>query len=196
MSRHGIDLEKGECVEVTSGIRRIMVGCGWDPHKERSRHAFDLDVACVLLEANGKMASRKEFVYYGNKQYGAETVVHTGDNLTGEGDGDDERILMDLTTIPTSVTQIDIFVAIYQARAREQSFGMISDCYIRIVDVSCEEDCTRRGPLYNSTSYPGREFCRFNIDEGAANCDCVQFGTLHGAGLAIPGGAEGNLWRV
>jgi len=178
---HGINLEKGDECPVQQGIRRIMVGCGWDPqvHQRPSNEKFDLDISCVMLNAEGRMPSKQHFVYFNNLKFGGTAVVHTGDNLTGDGEGDDERLLIDLSRVPRDVAQIDIYCNIYEGRARNQSFGAVSNCYIRIVDVTEEHDTGPRGPLYVSTSYPNREFCRFQINDEATHAVCVMFGSLY-----------------
>lgn len=176
---HGINLVKGESCVVEQGIRRVMVGCGWDPQHDRSSHPFDLDISCVLLSAEGHKPSDAHFIYFGCETFRGDVVVSTGDNLTGEGDGDDERLLIDLARMPEDVVQIDIFCNIYEGKKRGQCFGMISDCYIRVVDITEEFDLSPQGPLYRSTSYPGREFCRFRINDEAVHATCVMFGTLH-----------------
>lgn len=181
--RCGINLEKGESAQVGGGIERLLVGCGWEPQVQRSSFAFDLDVACVLLNGEGRMPSARHFVYYGNLRFGdGDAVVHTGDNLTGEGDGDDERLLLDLARLPAEVTRIDIFVAIYKARERGQMFGMISDAYLRCVDVTGERNTSKTGPLYQAASFPQAEFCRFRVNDEAATSDCVLFGALERVG--------------
>ena len=175
---HGINLVKGESCAVQPGIRRVMVGCGWEPQLDRSAHKFDLDVSCVLLNAQGRMPSKHHYVYWGCKEFERDVVVHTGDNLTGDGDGDDERLLIDLGRVPDDVVQIDVYCNIYEGRARDQCFGMISDCYLRIVDITEEHDVSRAGPLYVATSYPNREFCRFRVNDEAVHSICVLFGSL------------------
>jgi tellurium resistance protein TerD len=176
---HSINLVKGESCAVEQGIRRVMVGCGWDPQHDRSSYPFDLDISCVLLDAEGHKPSDGHFIYFGCKTFRSDVVVYTGDNLTGDGDGDDERLLIDLGRMPDDVVQIDIFCNIYEGKKRAQCFGMISDCYIRVVDITEEYDLSPQGPLYRGTSYPEREFCRFRINDEAVHATCVMFGTLY-----------------
>jgi tellurium resistance protein TerD len=179
MSRtSAINLEKGESRDVQQGIRRVMVGCGWDAQQDRSAHAFDLDVACVLLNEKGRMPSDAYLVYFNGKRFRDDVIVHTGDNLTGDGDGDDERLLIDLARVPREVAQIDVLMTIYDGAKRGQTFGMISDCYVRVVDVTLETETGTRGPLYDRLSYPGREFCRCNVNDAALEADGLLFGSL------------------
>jgi len=132
-----INLTKGQKVDLTKGnpgLKSIMVGLGWDVNAFDSGNDFDLDAAAFLLGDNGKCPTEKEFVFYGNLEHPSEAVKHMGDNLTGEGEGDDEQIMVDLTKIPANVTKIAFTVTIYDADTRRQNFGQVSNAYIRIVD--------------------------------------------------------------
>lgn len=131
-----IMLEKGQKTELTKGnegLNKILVGLGWDVNKFNSC-AFDLDSSVFLLDENGKCKSEKDFIYFGRLNHDSGSVKHTGDNLTGAGDGDDEQIKIDLSKIPESVTKIVFAVNIYQASARNQNFGMVNNSFIRLVD--------------------------------------------------------------
>lgn len=132
-----INLTKGQKVELTKGnpsLTKIMVGLGWDVNAFDSGAAFDLDAAAFMVGANGKCPTEKEFIFYGNLEHHTGSVKHMGDNLTGEGDGDDEQILVDLATIPANVERIAFTVTIYDADVKRQNFGQVSNSYIRIVD--------------------------------------------------------------
>lgn len=132
-----INLTKGQKVDLTKGnpgLKSIMVGLGWDVNAFDSGNDFDLDAAAFLLGDNGKCPTEKEFIFYGNLKHPSESVEHMGDNLTGEGEGDDEQIMVDLTKIPANVTKIAFTVTIYDADIRRQNFGQVSNAYIRIVD--------------------------------------------------------------
>ena len=111
-----------------------MVGLGWDVNQFDTGNDFDLDAAAFMLGANGKCPTEKEFIFYGNLVHATESVKHMGDNLTGEGEGDDEQILVDLTKIPANVERVAFTVTIYDADVRRQNFGQVSNAYIRIVD--------------------------------------------------------------
>lgn len=174
-----IDLvKKDESRVVARGIRRVMVGCGWDPQKDRSTSNFDLDVSCIMLNERGRMPTNRHYVFYNNLRFNNDVVIHTGDNLTGDGDGDDERLLIDLGRMDRAVARIDLYYNIYQGTERRQTFGMISDCYIRICDVTHERDTSEKGPLYQSTSYADREFCRSEVNDEALHGTCLLFGSL------------------
>ncbi len=135
----GINLSKGQKVDLTKGnpgLKHIMVGLGWDVNAFDTGAAFDLDASAFLLGANGKCPSEKEFVFYGNLTHPSEAVKHMGDNLTGEGEGDDEQIQIDLSLIPANIERVAFTVTIYEADKRRQNFGQVSNAFIRIVDES------------------------------------------------------------
>jgi tellurium resistance protein TerD len=132
-----ISLQKGQKVDLTkgnAGLSKILIGLGWDTNKYDGGADFDLDAAAFLLGENGKVQSDADFVFYGNLKHASESVVHTGDNLTGEGEGDDEVIKIDLAKVPANVAKIDFTVTIYDAEARSQNFGMVSNAFIRVAD--------------------------------------------------------------
>lgn len=130
-------LTKGQKVDLTKGnpgLSKIMVGLGWDTNKYDGGSDFDLDAAAFLLGANGKVTNDGDFVFYGNLKHSSGGVEHMGDNLTGEGEGDDEQIMVDLKAIPANIERIDFTVTIYDADVRRQNFGQVSNAFIRIVD--------------------------------------------------------------
>ncbi|MDE6314450.1 MAG: TerD family protein [Lachnospiraceae bacterium] len=132
-----INLQKGQKVDLTKGkpsLKKIMIGLGWDVNKYDGGADFDLDASAFLLGANGKVISDSDFVFYGNLKHSSGAVEHMGDNLTGEGEGDDEQILVDLSTVPANVEKIAFTVTIYEAEQRRQNFGQVSNSYIRMVD--------------------------------------------------------------
>ena len=111
-----------------------MVGLGWDVNKYDGGMDFDLDASAFLIGANGKVRKQEDFVFYGNLQHESGAVKHMGDNLTGEGDGDDEQIQVDLSLIPDDVMKVVFTVTIYDSDVRRQNFGQVSNAFIRIVD--------------------------------------------------------------
>lgn len=132
-----VSLQKGQKVDLTKGnpgLSKIMVGLGWDVNQYDGGADFDLDAAAFLVGESGKVLTDDDFVFYGNLKHKSESVVHQGDNLTGEGDGDDEQILVDLTKVPANISKIAFTVTIYDAEARKQNFGQVSNAFIRIVD--------------------------------------------------------------
>ena len=132
-----VSLAKGQKVSLTKGnpgLKKIMIGLGWDTNKYDGGADFDLDAAAFLLNSNGKVNNDADFVFYGNLKHASGAVEHMGDNLTGEGEGDDEQIKVDLSLVPSNIDKIDFTVTIYDAEARGQNFGQVSNAYIHIVD--------------------------------------------------------------
>lgn len=132
-----INLSKGQKVDLTKGnpsLKNIMIGLGWDVNAFDSGADFDLDAAAFMLGADGKCPTEKEFIFYGNLEHHSGAVRHMGDNLTGEGEGDDEQIQIDLTKIPANIERIAFTVTIYDSDVRHQNFGQVSNSYIRIID--------------------------------------------------------------
>lgn len=156
-----ISLQKGQKVNLTKSdgrkLTRIMVGLGWDAVEQEGgffkklfsgKKNFDCD-ASVFICKNGRIASVDDIVYFGNLEHKTGAVKHMGDNLTGEGEGDDEEIYVDLNKLPADYDKLVFVVNIYKAIDRKQSFGMIKNAFIRIVD---EES--------------GEELCRYNLSGG------------------------------
>lgn len=141
-----INLQKGQKVDLTKGnpgLKKLLVGLGWDVNHYDGGADFDLDAAAFMLAENGKVPTQDEFVFYGNLTHKSEAVTHMGDNLTGEGEGDDEQIKVDLTKIPANVTKIAFTVTIYEAETRHQNFGQVSNSFIRIVDEMTNQEILR-----------------------------------------------------
>jgi tellurium resistance protein TerD len=141
-----INLSKGQKVDLTKGnpsLKSIMVGLGWDVNAFDSGADFDLDASAFLLGASGKCPTEREFIFYGNLEHSSGSVKHMGDNLTGEGEGDDEQIMVDLSAVPANVERIAFTVTIYDAERRRQNFGQVSNAYIRIVDEATNTELIR-----------------------------------------------------
>ena len=141
-----INLSKGQKVDLTKGnpgLKNIMVGLGWDVNAFDSGVDFDLDAAAFMLGADGKCPTDKEFVFYGNLKHASGSVNHMGDNLTGEGDGDDEQIQIDLSKVPANIEKIAFTVTIYDAETRHQNFGQVSNAFIRLVDEATNAELIR-----------------------------------------------------
>lgn len=141
-----ISLTKGQKVDLTKGnpgLKNVMVGLGWDVNAFDSGTDFDLDAAAFMLGEDGRCPTEKEFIFYGNLVHSSEAVKHMGDNLTGEGEGDDEQIMIDLGKIPANISKIAFTVTIYDADTRRQNFGQVSNAYIRIVDESSGTELIR-----------------------------------------------------
>ncbi len=178
-----IDLKKGQKIDLSkngsngAGLRRVMVGLGWD-EAPRGFSLFtrpqpiDCDASVILCGADGKIVSadlKECCVYYGNLRHHSGAIVHQGDNLTGAGDGDDEQILVDLSAVPANIEKMVFVVNIYDARVRNQHFGMIRNAFIRLVDMD--------GKAEGAHSKP--EICRFNLSENYANMTGLVVGEIY-----------------
>jgi tellurium resistance protein TerD len=179
-----ISLQKGQKVDLTkgnAGLTKIVVGLGWDTNKYDGGSDFDLDAAAFLLAESGKVQSDADFVFYGNLKHSSGGVEHTGDNLTGAGDGDDEVIKIDLSKIPANIAKVDFTVTIYEAEKRTQNFGMVSNAYIRVVDEG-----------------NGTELIRYDLGEDYSVETAVVVGEIYRSGAewkfnAIGSGFSGGL---
>jgi tellurium resistance protein TerD len=141
-----ISLSKGQKVDLTKtnpGLSKVMVGLGWDTNKYDGGNDFDLDASIFLLDSNGKCSSEKDFVFYNQLTGGNGSVEHTGDNLTGEGDGDDEQVKVNLGSVPASIEKISFVITIHDAEARNQNFGQVSNAFVRIVNEDNNEEIIR-----------------------------------------------------
>lgn len=147
-----ISLSKGGNVSLSKespGLDEIMVGLGWDVRATDGQD-FDLDASAFLLKTDGKVRGDGDFCFYNNKNV-ADAVVHQGDNRTGEGDGDDEKIKIVLSKMPADIDKVAVAVTIHEGEGRGQSFGQVSNAFIRLVD--------------NKT---GTEIVRYDLSEDAS----------------------------
>lgn len=135
-----INLRKGQRVSLDEGLKLCLVGLGWDTNKYDGGYDFDLDASVFMLGANDKMSRDEDFIFYNNPKSRNGAVVHTGDNLTGGSDGDDEQIIIDLEKVPADVQKLAICVTIYDHDVRKQNFGQVSNAYIRLVKMQDEFD--------------------------------------------------------
>jgi len=160
-----INLTKGQSIVLSKSeydLSRLTMALGWDVAKSKnslfgrsSSTNFDLDSYALLLGENGKLKNYKEdVIYYSHLELKDKTVVHTGDNLTGAGDGDDEQILVKLSALPEQYHKIVLGVNIYDAKDRKQHFGMIDNAFVRAVDATGKEIARYR--LSNDPSYEGK----------------------------------------
>ncbi len=135
-----VNLRKGERVNLEKGMTMVLVGLGWDVNQYDGAADFDLDASAFMLGKNGKVRKDEDFIFYGNLKSADGSVRHTGDNLTGEGDGDDEVLIIDFTKVPADVEKIAITVTIYEAPERRQNFGQVSNAYVRVARMAGPED--------------------------------------------------------
>ncbi|GHU52154.1 hypothetical protein AGMMS49975_07390 [Clostridia bacterium] len=136
----GVNLSKGQRVTLDKTMNLALVGLGWDTNKYDGGKDFDLDVSAFLLGANGKVKGDNDFIFYNNLKSRGDAVIHTGDNLTGAGDGDDEVILINFSKVPPDVEKIAITVTIYDAVNRVQNFGQVSNSYVRVASRANDTD--------------------------------------------------------
>lgn len=174
-----VSLQKGQKVSLSknssgqsTGLSRVVVGLGWDEAPRSSGGLFgslfgstslpiDCDASAFLLRG-GKLKAISDIVYFGNLRHASGTVQHMGDNLTGAGDGDDEQIVIDLDRVPADVDRIVLVVNIYQAVQRRQSFGMIQNAFIRIVDARTNV-----------------EFLKYNLTDNYGGMTALIFGEVY-----------------
>ena len=166
-----ISLKKGGSADITrnNGLSKLVVGLGWDVNEFDSGDDFDLDASAFLLNAYGQVDSEDDFVFYGNPEHDSRSVRSGGDNRTGEGDGDDEQLFIDLDKVPAFVQKIAFTVTIYDAEERRQSFGQINNAFIRVVD-----------------ERTGREIVRYDLAEDFSIETGVIIGELY---------RDGNGWK-
>jgi tellurium resistance protein TerD len=132
-----ISLQKGQKIDLTKtnpGLSKVIIGLGWDTNKYVGGYDFDLDASAFLLDESGKASGIEDFIFYNNIQGGNGSVVHTGDNLTGDGEGDDEQIKVALSKVPANIAKVSITVTIHDAAARSQNFGQVSNAFVRVVN--------------------------------------------------------------
>ena len=140
-----ISLQKGGNVNLSKeapGMKKMLVGLGWSL-RATDGDAFDLDGSAFLLGAGDKVRSDADFVFYNQNKSSDGSVVHSGDNRTGEGEGDDETIIVELDKVPADVEKIAVCVTIHDAEARRQNFGMVSRAYVRCVDAITNAEVAR-----------------------------------------------------
>jgi tellurium resistance protein TerD len=141
----GVTLVKGGNVSLTKeapGLTNVVVGLGWDVRSTTGAD-YDLDASAIMLNTSGRVLSDMHFVFFNNLTSPDGAVEHTGDNLTGEGDGDDEAIKVNLAAMAPEVDKIVFAVSIYDADARRQNFGQVSNAFIRVVNAADDRELTR-----------------------------------------------------
>ncbi|MBC3907699.1 TerD family protein [Undibacterium umbellatum] len=178
-----ISLQKGGNVNLSKeapGLKKIVIGLGWDP-RSTDGSAFDLDGSAYLLKADGKVRADSDFIFYNNLKSTDGSVTHSGDNTTGGGDGDDEKVLVDLTMVPAEIDKIAVCVTIHQAEERKQNFGQVGKAYMRCLNGD-----------------GNAEIARFDLSEDGSVETAMIFGEIYRAGAewkfkAIGQGFKGGL---
>ena len=148
-----INLQKGQRVPLDHSMRMVLVGLGWDTNRYDGGYDFDLDASAFMLGANGKITCDEDFIFYNSKTGRNGAVLHQGDNLTGEGDGDDEILVIDFTKVPDDIQKIAVCVTIHEALERRQNFGQVSNAYVRVAKIANEFDTV------------GEDQLRFDLEE-------------------------------
>ncbi len=166
-SKLAINLQKGQRIDLTkgnAGLSRLKIGLGWDPVGQKrggllgglfgsKAPEIDCDASVLMLDENDKIIKKDNLIYFGNLRSRCGSVLHTGDNLTGEGEGDDEEIIIELNLVPANIHKLLFVVNIYDCVKRNQDFGMVENAYIRVVNLANNEELIR----YNlSDDYAGR----------------------------------------
>lgn len=182
-----VNLSKGQRVSLDKTMTMALVGLGWDTKQYEGGYDFDLDASAFLLGANGKVRRDEDFIFYGNLKSTDGSVLHTGDNLTGAGEGDDEVLIIDFTKVPPDVQKIAITVTIYEAPQRRQNFGQVSNAYVRVSRIANAEDTV------------GTEVLRFDLGEefsvetALVVCEIYRYGgdwKFNAVGAGYQGGLE------
>ncbi len=159
-----ISLNKGGRLSLNKeapDLKKVLVGLGWDA-RSTDGVDFDLDASAFLLSASGKVRSEADFIFYNQLKSSCGSVQHTGDNLTGAGEGDDEVIMIDLARIPADVQKVAFTVTIHEAEQRRQNFGQVMNAYIRIVNAETQV-----------------EIARYDLAEDASTETAMIFGELY-----------------
>jgi len=180
-----INLQKGQRVDLTKsnpGLTKILVGLGWDPVQGGGGGGLfgglfggggganiDCDASVIMLGANDKIQNNKDVIYFGNLKSNDGSVQHSGDNLTGDGDGDDEQVMIDLSRVPANIQKLVFVVNIYDCVKRKQHFGMIKNAFIRVVN-------------------PGnnQELLHYNLTDNYSGQTCLVTGEIY---------RHGNEWK-
>lgn len=149
----GVNLSKGQRVSLDKTMTKALIGLGWDTNRYDGGNDFDLDASVFLLNKSGKVTHDEDFIFYNNLKSRNEAVIHTGDNRTGEGDGDDEVLYINFTKLPSDIEKIAVTVTIHEAEKRGQNFGQVSNAYVRVAKRESENDSV------------GEEVLRFNLVE-------------------------------
>lgn len=165
-----VSLQKGQKVSLSkdhAGLSRVVVGLGWDEVRRTAGffapkpQPIDCDASAIAL-IGGKLVQKEDVVYFGNLRHPSGTIEHMGDNLTGAGEGDDEQIIVDLARIPAQYDKIVLVVNIYQARQRNQHFGMIENAFIRLVNASNNQ-----------------EMCKYSLTDDYSGMTAMIFGEIY-----------------
>ena len=161
----GINLGKGERINLSKeapSLKKVGVGLGWDTNSTDTGDDFDLDASVFMLGANEKIPTEKHFIFYNNLTSPDNSIKHTGDNLTGVGDGDDETILVELGKVDATINELVFVVTIHDAEKRKQNFGQVRNAFIRLYDQETN-----------------KEIAKYELDEDFSKETAIEFGKLY-----------------
>ncbi|MDR3153057.1 MAG: TerD family protein [Deltaproteobacteria bacterium] len=178
-----VSLAKGGNISLDAAVadlKAVYVGLGWE-ERDTAGEDFDLDASAFLLKDNGKVRRDDDFIFYNNLRSGDGSVEHSGDNLTGAGEGDSEVLKIDLSAVPPEIVRIAVTVTIHDADARRQNFGQVRDAYIRVVNQA-----------------DNVEIVRFDLSEDMSTETAMIFGEIYRRGgqwkfKAVGQGYSGGL---
>lgn len=181
-----VSLRKGENVSLSKtdpDLKNVLIGLGWEARTSDGVD-FDLDASLFMVGENGKVASDSYFIYYNQLRSPCGSVEHTGDNLTGDGDGDDEAVKVALNKVPPNIDRLAIAVTIHDAEARKQNFGMVHDAFVRLVNSDSDQ-----------------EILRFDLSEDYSTETAMIFGEIYRRGAewkfrAVGQGYSGGLFAL
>lgn len=180
-----INLQKGQREQLNAP--KFMIGLGWDTNSTTTGNSFDLDASIFMLGDNKKLVADEFFVFYNNTKSPDNAVEHTGDNRTGDGDGDDEQVKIDLTVIDPRVSELCVVVTIHDAEARRQNFGQVRNSFIRVFNPDTNE-----------------QILKYELDEDFSIETAVEFGRIYkrdgkwkfeAVGMGMRGGLQDFLNR-
>ena len=180
----GVSLTKGSNVSLTKeapGLSRILVGLGWDV-RTTDGSAFDLDASAFITGAGSKVRSDSDFIFYNNLRSADGSIEHTGDNLTGVGDGDDEALKVNLAQIPADIEKIVFTVTIHEAESRRQNFGMVTNAFVRVVNQDDNQEIARYDLSEDASTETAMIFAEIYKNSGEWKFKAVGQGFAGGLG--------------
>ena len=159
-----VSLSKGQNVSLSKtdpSLKHILIGLGWDARSSDGQD-FDLDASVFMTAESGRVPSDDYFVFYNQLKSPCGSVQHTGDNLTGDGDGDDESVIVELEKVPANIKSLFVTVTIHDAETRRQNFGQVSNAFVRLVNHET-----------------GQEVLRFDLSEDYSTETAMVFGEVY-----------------
>lgn len=183
-----ISLQKGQKIDLTKGnpgLEKIIVGLGWDPVQKKTGllgglfgggggSNMDIDASVIMLQ-DDKFTAKENLIYFGNLKSKCGSVLHTGDNTTGEGEGDDEQVIIELKKVPANIDKLVFVVNIYDCVKRKQDFGQVENAFIRVINSANNE-----------------ELLKFNLTENYAGLTSLTVAEIYRHGTEWKFGATGS----